>query len=83
MKPRPRRRAGDLQALKVELWTAIRAASALVEDPESPPERRLRAVSALSTAAAVYAKILVDTDIDTRLAALEAADRAAERNGHG
>jgi hypothetical protein len=80
MKPRPRRRAGDLSALKVELWTAIRAASAMVEDPESPPERRLRAISALSTAAAVYARILYDHELEQRLAALEVADR--ERNGH-
>jgi hypothetical protein len=80
MSARPQRRSGNLPALKVELWAAIRAASALIADPESPPELRLRAVSALSTAAAVYARILYDHELEQRLAALEAADH--ERNGH-
>jgi hypothetical protein len=79
--PRRRRDAGDLCQLRVELWAGVRVASAMVDDPETTPELRLRAVSALATAASVYAKILYDTEIEKRLAALEAADHH-ERNGH-
>jgi hypothetical protein len=35
MSVRPRRRAGNIQALKVEVWSAIRAASAIIVDPEA------------------------------------------------
>jgi hypothetical protein len=58
MKSRRRRDRGDICQLRVELWAGIRAASAMVEDPETAPELKLRAVSALATAASVYAKLL-------------------------
>jgi hypothetical protein len=57
-KPRKRRDAGDICQLRVELWAGIRYAAALVDDPETIPELKLRAVSALATAASVYAKLL-------------------------
>jgi hypothetical protein len=66
MSARPRRRAGNLAALKVELWGAIRAASAFITDPEASPELKLRAVSAIGTAAAVYARILEGTGDDPK-----------------
>ena len=56
--PRPQRRSGNFAALKVEMWSAIRAAAAMLDDPETTPELRLRAVSAVATAGAVYAKLL-------------------------
>ncbi len=58
MKSRRRRDRGDICQLRVELWAGIRAASAMVEDPETAPELKLRAVSALATVASVYAKLL-------------------------
>jgi len=58
LKPRPQRRSGNFSALKVEVWAAIRAASAMLSDPEITPELKLRAVSAIATAGAVYAKLL-------------------------
>jgi hypothetical protein len=58
MKPRRRRDAGDICQLRVELWAGIRVAAAMVDDPQTPPELKLRAVSALATAASVYAKLL-------------------------
>jgi hypothetical protein len=58
MKPRPQRRSGNLSALKVELWAGIRYAAKLLEETETPPELKLRAVSALATAGSVYAKLL-------------------------
>jgi hypothetical protein len=57
-KPRRRRDAGDLCQLRVELWAGVRVAAAMVDNPETPPELKLRAVSALATAASVYAKLL-------------------------
>lgn len=63
-KPRRRRDRGDLCQLRVELWAGIRAASAMVDDPETAPELKLRAVSALATAASVYAKLLEATPDD-------------------
>ena len=64
MKPRPQRRSGNFAALKVEIWSAIRAAAALLDDPDTSPELRLRAVSAVATAGAVYAKLLEATPED-------------------
>jgi hypothetical protein len=57
-KPRRRRDSGDWCQLRVELWAGIKAASGLLDDAETTPELKLRAVSALATAAAVYARIL-------------------------
>ena len=74
-KPRPQRRSGNISALRVELWAGIRAAAGMLEDPDLPPEVRLRAVSALATAGSVYMKLLSEGDFGERLAALE---RAAE-----
>jgi hypothetical protein len=58
MKPRRRRDAGDICQLRVELWAGVRVAAAMVDNPETPPELKLRAVSALATAASVYAKLM-------------------------
>jgi hypothetical protein len=57
-KPRRRRDAGDICQLRVELWAGVRVAAAMVDNPDTPPELKLRAVSALATAASVYAKLL-------------------------
>jgi hypothetical protein len=61
MKSRRRRDSGDLCQLRVELWAGIRAAAAMLDNPETTPELKLRAVSALATAASVYAKLLEST----------------------
>jgi hypothetical protein len=58
MKSRRRRDRGDICQLRVELWAGIRAASGMLEAQETTPELKLRAVSALATAASVYAKLL-------------------------
>ncbi len=80
-KPRQRRDSGDLCQLKVELWAGARAAAAVLDDPGASPTEKLRAISALATAGAVYLKLLSETEIEARLSALERA--AAERHGHG
>ncbi len=72
---RPRRlKPGDLDALKRELWGAVRAASDLL-DHESP-ETRLRAVHAVSQSSAAYRNLLADTELEAIVAALE--QRAAK-----
>jgi hypothetical protein len=79
---RRRRDAGDLCQLRVELWAGVRVAAAMVDDPDVSPEVKLRAVSALATAASVYKGIL-EIDINARLLALEEQVKArAGRNGH-
>lgn len=76
---RPKRvRAGSLDALKRRVWGAILAAEDLLE--HSDAQTRLRAVHAVSQAAATYRSIYADADMDARLAALEAA---AEQRAEG
>lgn len=65
--------------LKTVLWAGLIEAADMIESPDTPPDRKLRAIAALSTAAGVYAKLLELSDFDTRLAELE---RLVERNGH-
>ena len=86
MSVRPRRRAGNIQALKVEVWGAIRAASAVITDPDADPELKLKAASTLATAGGVYLRILEGSETETRVADMEniiqtALDQA--QNGHG
>jgi hypothetical protein len=83
---RPRRRAGNIQALKVEVWSAIRAASAVITDPEADVELRLKAASAIATCSGVYLRILEGSETEDRVAQMEAMmhtvlDQA--ENGHG
>ena len=86
MSVRPRRRAGNIQALKVELWHAVRCASAVMSDSETEPELRLRAASAIATAGGVYLRILEGAETETRVADMERAIQAAldpAQNGYG
>jgi hypothetical protein len=71
LKRRKRRRAGDIKALKVEVWAALCEASAIAEDPETPPDRKLRAVSAIGVVAGMYRQLLDASNVDARLTALE------------
>jgi hypothetical protein len=86
MSVRPRRRAGNIQALKVEVWGAIRAASAVITDPEADPELKLKAASTLATAGGVYLRILEGSETETRVAEMETMMRTVleqAQNGHG
>jgi hypothetical protein len=74
-----RRRSGNLSALKLEVWSAIRAASAIIGDPTSEPEVKLKAASTLATAGAVYLRILEGSELEERITRLEAL---SQRNGH-
>lgn len=63
-------RPGDLDALRRKLWRAILAAEALLESESA--ETRLRAIHAISQAAASYRSIYADEVLEQRIAALEA-----------
>jgi hypothetical protein len=73
---RKRRRAekagspADLQAL---VWRAITAASEVVADPATDTSTRLRAVHAVTQAAASYTKLIEAVEFDARLRAIEEA----------
>jgi hypothetical protein len=68
---RPKRiRTGSLNALKRRVWASVLAAEDLLSHDD--PQTRLRAVHAVSQAAACYRAVYADADLDARLAALEA-----------
>jgi hypothetical protein len=81
MSARPRRRSGNLSALKVEVWGAIRAASLILGDPSAAADVKLKAASTLATAGAVYLRILEGSGMQARIDALE--QLVHRRNGHG
>jgi hypothetical protein len=54
-KPRNRRKQGSVKELKMRLWSAIEAASRLVETSEQPDEV-IRGVHALGTISGAYLK---------------------------
>jgi hypothetical protein len=86
MSVRPRRRAGNIQALKVELWGAIRTASAVISDPEAEADLKLKAASTLATAGGVYLRILEGSDTEDRVTQMEAVMQSIvdqTRNGDG
>jgi hypothetical protein len=60
---------GDREALKRELWAAVRAASGLLDSEN--PDVRLRAVHATAQAGNVYRAVLGDGDLEEIVAQLE------------
>jgi hypothetical protein len=76
-----RRRAGDLPALKIEVWMALLTAAEILADPESAPELKLRCVHAIAQTGGVYMNLLKVSDFEQRLAAVEEAVRLSRRNG--
>lgn len=64
---RPRRgtRPGSIRQVRLRLWWAIEEASGLLDDDDK--ETRMRAISALSTASGVYAKLTEAQDFERQL----------------
>jgi hypothetical protein len=81
MSTRLRRRSGNLSALKLEVWSGIRAASAIIADPRAEADLKLKAASTLATAGAVYLRLLEGGELASRIEALE--QLVHRRNGHG
>jgi hypothetical protein len=79
---RKRHHSGSIGSLKGMLWASLCEAMRIVEDSKTPKVVRLRAISAVSTAGAVYAKLLEQSELEPRVEALEQALQS-RRNGLG
>jgi hypothetical protein len=78
---RPHRPVGDLQALRRKMWQAVIEAEAILVKPRASISTKIRAIHALTQAGVAYHRLLTATELETRVAALEAAVQA-RRNGH-
>jgi len=68
-----RRRPGDLGQLRAVLWEVLIEIEAIVKDPATDKDRKLKGASALATLAGAYLKALEAHELLPRLEALEAA----------
>jgi hypothetical protein len=59
-----------MQDLVTRVWWAITEATVVIQEAETV-EMRLRGISALSTAAGIYAKLLETSDLEARMQAIE------------
>jgi hypothetical protein len=76
------KKPGDLHELRRKLWQAILEAERVMLT-NANDEMVLKAVHALSQAAAHYAKLVTDGEVEARLRAVETMlATAAKRNGH-
>lgn len=80
MKPKPltatrrrRAKAGDLEALRREMWHAVRRISDLLDEPETEPAELVRIANALAALGNAYRGVTETSDLEKRLVALEAA----------
>lgn len=62
-------RPGSIRQVRLRLWWAIQEASELLDDDDK--DTRMRAISALSTASGVYAKLTESQDFEKRLDELQ------------
>lgn len=62
-------RPGSIRQLRLRLWWAIDEASTLLDAPE--PELKLKAISAMSTAAGVYGNLTKTHLMESELVALQ------------
>jgi len=68
-----RRKPGDLGQLRAVLWEVLLEVEAIVKDPATDQDRKLRGASALATLAGAYLRALEAHELLPRLEALEAA----------
>jgi len=69
---------GSIEDLKVKIWRAVCAAEEVLKAADCA-EETIRAVHALIQAGREYAKILVNSELEERLKAIEAAINAKQR----
>ena len=67
------RKAGDLETLRKKLWQAVLAAEDLMLSKDATYADQLRAIHALVQAGGQYHKLLLMSDLEDRLDALEEA----------
>lgn len=70
---RRRAKAGDLEALRREMWHAVRKVSDILDDPDADPGDTIRAANALAALGNAYRGVTETSVLEERLAALEAA----------
>jgi hypothetical protein len=68
----PKPKPGGLYALRKKLWWAILRAEHIIDDPETLQDLRLRAINAMGQVGTVYMRLLEGSELEQRLAALEA-----------
>ena len=76
---RPRRTSGDLEALRREVWFALRRVGDVLDNPDADAGDVCRAANALAALANSYRGVTEAAEIIPRLEAIEAA-QARERN---
>jgi hypothetical protein len=72
---KPPRKSGDLASLKRKLWYSILTAEGILGS-EAPIDDKLKAVHAMAQAASVYVNLTKLSDMEARLATLEAEAKA-------
>ena len=70
---RRRAKAGDLEALRREMWHAIRKVADLLDAPDAEPADLVRAANALAALGNAYRGVTEAADLVPRLEAIEAA----------
>ncbi len=75
---RRRAKPGDLEALRRELWHGIRKVSDALDDPDLDLGDLVRILNALAAVGNAYRGVTESSDLERRLAAVEAA-QAADR----
>lgn len=70
---RRRAKAGDLEALRREMWHAIRKVADLLDAPNAEPADLVRAANALAALGNAYRGVTEAADLVPRLEAIEAA----------
>ena len=79
-RPRLRRRtSGDLEALRREVWFALRRVGDVLDNPDATPDEICRAANSLAALANAYRATTEAAELLPRLEAIEAA-QARERN---
>jgi hypothetical protein len=68
------RKPGNLAALQRLLWRALLTAEGIL-DAAAEPDMQLRAIHAISQASGQYSKLLEIGELESRIAALEAAQK--------
>jgi hypothetical protein len=69
---RRRAKAGDLEALRREMWHAIRKVADLLDAPDAEPADLVRAANALAALGNAYRGVTEAADLVPRLEAIEA-----------
>ena len=70
---RPRRTSGDLEALRREVWFALRRVGDVLDNPDATPDEICRAANSLAALANSYRGVTEAAELVPRLEAIEAA----------